>query len=317
MRWHHWGALILTIGCDGEGAGSAGGGGVLARLVESSGARAAGPALEGLYMGELEIVAYDHRPGEAVQTGQFAFAPGGDWSHDVVVQSGHPAARDVLLQAGGSVDFDDLNGDYRAPIPQEYIDQVGTFEVDLLEVVVYRPGVVVGGEYYGMNAELNGLDVHPLHNYPPLDTIPDHYATTVFAGFPNPDQTVNVFFARDDWFATPVLVEMDSASGCCTVSWSSRPLSTDEQDKLESLSTQGTQRRFYSRFVVIPMAPRAPLDLQAGETLSADVAFDFTGAVDFALTDLAAIAADAKNNSLLYFAADADGVPFGLTVAFP
>lgn len=318
-----WMVVPLLVGCADGSREATSVGGVLARLVEASvpdqlrgPTVPTQPTIEGLYLGELEIVAYDYRPGEAVQSEQFAFAPGGDWSHDVVVQSGHPDARDVLLQSSSTVDFDDLNGGYRSPIPEAYVNAVGTFEVDLFEVNLYRTGMLVDGSYYGMNAELNGSKLHPLHRYPPLDTVPDYYANTVFAGFPAVDQTVNVFFARDDWFPTPVLVQVASNGGGdpYTVAWSSRALSKQEDTVLTSLATQGTQRRFYSNMVIVPITAPAALDLTAGDTLQVDVVFDFVGAVDFKATDLAAIAKDDSNSAELVYTADADGIPFSLDV---
>ena len=60
--------------------------------------------LKGVYFGELEIVAYDYRPGESVQANS-SWGSGSDWSYWVVVQSGHDAARDYVLPVGGSLEF--------------------------------------------------------------------------------------------------------------------------------------------------------------------------------------------------------------------
>ena len=67
---------------------------VPARIVEQGLSTPSGAIpIQGLYFGELEIVAYQYRPGASLQTGQH-FGTNGthDWSYWVVLQSGHDAA---------------------------------------------------------------------------------------------------------------------------------------------------------------------------------------------------------------------------------
>ncbi|TVR53164.1 MAG: hypothetical protein EA426_18190 [Spirochaetaceae bacterium] len=283
-----------------------------------------GSSIQGLYFGELEIVAYHYRPGETIQTGGFASGHGNtDWSHYVVVQSGHPAARDVVLFSNDAIDIDALNADYRQGVSKEYVDNVREFSIDVFEVNLYRNGVIIDNVFYGNNAENNGLETHPLHRYAELNGIPDHYANTRIAGFSRPEQTHNVLFVRSDWFSDPVQVEMSTMGGDSgyEVASSSSPLSEFQEDLLISLAEGGTQRRFYSNFIIVPYGSVRSIDLSRDETITATVRFDFSDAIDYepGRTDLAAIRDNdwATNpDNQLWFKTDANGVPLGLDVQF-
>jgi hypothetical protein len=176
---------LLSAGC---GGGSGGNVPTLAVKLVSQARRALRAAertaVQGLYFGELEIVAYDHRPGQSVQNNP-GFGAGTDWSYWVVLQSGHPSARDIVLQENGAIDIMALNGEYgRQEFGAAFQSQVGRFDIDFFEVNFHRTGVVANGGYYGMNANGNGLDKHPLHRYPALRRCP-HFGTShrTFIGF--------------------------------------------------------------------------------------------------------------------------------------
>lgn len=293
------------------------------RFVERSGqAQTAGrltqalsSGVEGLYFGELEMVAYDYRPGAAVQAGQgFGFDQHPDWSYWVALQSGHDAGRDNVLEPGEQLDFATMNGDFARSLEQEFVDDVGEFEIDFFEVYMYRTGVIHDGAYYGMNAENNGHDQHPLHKYPQWSTIDDTYCMPQFPGIPEHSQDVSVLFARSDWFPQAVVVNFHGNTGgadAYTVAASSIPLTQDQENLLTSLVGQGTRRRFYDNLVVIPFAGPKVVDLTAGTTgptaLTVDVNFDLSDILDPA-TDL--------DIPQVVFKGDASHVPFGLTVSF-
>lgn len=299
-------------------------------------------SIEGLYFGELEIVAYDHRPGEAVQaSGGFGNGNPGDWSYWVALQSGHDAGRDNVLAPNQQIDFTAMNGDYARPIEQAFIDEVGEFEMDFVEVYLHRTGVIVDGKYYGMNADLNGLDKHPLHKYPQWSSIDDTFCMPVYPGFAD-GQDMNVIFARSDWFPEAVSVVVSRNGSEPPVIESATPaLTADQEAKLLSLVAQGTQRRFYENLQIIPYAGPVILDLTNGQTPPAlpdggqqepDEALTSAGnvvnaknvalSVNFDLGDILADETDldATENGQpapkVVYKGDASNVPFGLTLTF-
>lgn len=288
-------------------------------------------ALQGLYFGELEIVAYDHRPGEALQaSGGFGRGTPGDWSYWIALQSGHDAGRDNVLQLGQQIDFTAMNGDYARPIEQEFIDQVGRFELDFVEVYMMRTGVIHDGKYYGMNADLNGLDRHPLHKYPQWSSIDDTFCLPEYPGVPAGGQDLNVFFARRDWFPAPVVVRMAAGAAGPVVESSTPALTADQRQKIESLVSQGTQRRFYQDLLFVPYDGPVALDLANGQTppplpdggtVAAGPALTSAGSVvnaknvalsvNFDLADILAASTDFQTPRVVY-KGDANNVPFGL-----
>lgn len=313
---------VAVAACAGTGADSSTFG---TRLVDRSQGQAltdeAVQAIEGLYLGELEMVAYDYRPGDSVQaSGGFGNGDPSDWSYWIPLQSGHDAGRDNVLKVGEQVDFTAMNGDYARPLEQEFIDAVGSFEIDFFEVYMHRTGVVREGEYYGMNAELNGLDRHPLHKYADWSTVPDHFCTPEYPGFPEVGQDVNVFFARKDWFPAPVVLQMEqNGQGPATVGFSSVELTVDQETKLLSLVNQGTMRRFYDNLVIIPFDGPVVVDLTNGQTGSGSGntinQSNLRVTVNFDLADIIDDATDWQAPRVVY-KGDASNVPFGLSVAF-
>jgi hypothetical protein len=336
--------VLLLAACEG---GILGGGdaSLFGVSIENTGpATRAAVGVDGLYFGELEIVAYDWREGEALQAypnwGAHGRDPSnpdlGDWSYLVPLQSGYDAARDNLLTASGPIDFTDWrDGGYSGELPsQEFVDGVGAFDVDFLEVNLYRTGIVQGNVYYGMNADLNGLETHPLHKYPTYATIDDYFTVPGFPGWPAEyqyEQTTNVLFARNDWFPDPILVQLAQAGGgtdpvTFSVAWTSAAggLTADQEEALLSLATNGTGRRFYSRFVILPVDPtRLVFDpttyVSPGDAfteIDAATAEVVVG-MDLSITldDTSDLTIDDDGPNVMY-AGDANNVPFGLTVAW-
>jgi hypothetical protein len=281
--------------------------------------------LKGIYFGELEIVAYSYRPGESVQSvsgfGGDGVTPG-NWSYWIALQSGHAAGRDNVLAQSGQIDFNALNGDYGRSLDEDYVENVGEFRVDFFEVNTYRTGIVIGERYYGMNAEENGMEGHPLHKYPEWSDYEDYFTSPVFPGVGDfefgDDQSLSVLFARDDWFPEPVLIQMEW-SNPYVIERSSIALTPVQKELIENLVSEGTGRRFYGRFVVIPFAGPHVYTLD-GTPPTVSVDFNLTSAVNFDLSNLVDVSwtvpVPEDENLKVVYTADADGIPFGLSISF-
>ncbi len=325
------GVMLLLAGCSWFGRGATGGisvvftegaVGPLAGVSEARFSETNGTTVQGLYFGEFEIAAYHYRPGQSVQTEGFGGPGNNDWSHYVVLQSGHPDARDVVLFSNDVVDVNALDPEGDPQVSREYLNTVGTFDIDVLEFNLYRNGVIIDNVYYGAHAEGNGFEGdHPLFRYPEWSDIPQHHATTRVAGFETNDQTHNVMFVRDDWFSEPVLVRLERPVTQYQVAWSSQPLSNFQRDILVSLATDGTTRRFYSNLIIVPYGPVRTVDLAEGEEVAVTVRFDFSDAIDFSegRTDLQTIRDvpwPQHHGIYLWFKTDEEGIPMGLSVEF-
>ncbi len=326
------GAMLLLAGCSWFGLGARGGisvvftegaNGPSGSVTDARFSEADSTTVQGLYFGEFEIVAYNYRPGQSVQTDGFGRDTGNnDWSHYVVLQSGHPDARDVVLFSNDAVDVSALDPDGDPQISREYLNTVGTFDIDVLEFNLFRNGVIIDNVYYGAHAEGNGFEGdHPLFRYPEWSDIPQHHATTRVAGFETFEQTHNVMFVRDDWFSEPVLVSLEDPATQYEVAWSSKPLTPFQRDILVSLATDGTTRRFYANLIIVPYGPARTVDLAGGEEIAVTVRFDFSDAIDFSegRTDLQAIRDipwPQHHGIYLWFKTDEEGIPMGLSVEF-
>ncbi len=276
---------------------------------------------KGIYFGELEIVAYSYRPDEAIQSLGFGgdrVTPG-NWSWWVALQSGHTDGRDNVLVPGGIIDFNALNGDYGRSLDEEYVNAVGEFRVDFFEINTYRTGIVIGEYYFGMNAEENGMEGHPLYKYPEWSSYEDYFTMPVFSGVGDfefgSDQSLSVLFARNDWFPDPVLIQMANTSPD-TVADASITLTDNQKDLIESLVNEGTGRRFCGRFVVIPFdGPHTYILDGTPPTVTVD--FDLSYAVNFAASDLEPeswLVPD--GGATVVYNADENGIPFGLSISF-
>jgi hypothetical protein len=276
-------------------------------------ARSTFSPVEGLYFGELEIVAYDYRPGETVQAGD-GFGSSIDWSYWLALPSGHDSARDNVLAPGEQVDFEAMSGDFVRPIESSFVDTIGAFEFDILEVFIHRTGVIYDGAYYGMNADGNGLSMHPLHKYPAWATIDDTFCMPEYPGVVPGNQDINVMFVRDDWFSVPTQVRIGAGTGGPVVESASTPLDADQESLVLSLVTHGTQRRSYRDLLFIPYGSAVTADLTGGVGSSGSIAGDVQVDVHFDLTDILAEDTDLSVPRVVY-AGDASNVPFGLEMA--
>jgi hypothetical protein len=310
--------------------------------------------LEGLYFGELELVAWDYRPGEAIQAldtasgfiGAGGVAPG-DWSVWLPLPSGYEAARNYVLQRGQALDFGELlDDDQRRVLPADYTAAVGAFEIDVFEVFLYRTGVVYDNALYASTAgtTANSGEGHTaLYRYPQWDGIAEYPVLPSFpsatSGVSSGADAVSVLFVRDDWFGAPVTIELDTdAYATDRVIATSRTLSTAERGYVDSLLLHGTSRRLAMRLFVVPFDGPVSIDLTAASTdtdaTDTDDATGFTPvvagssisaanlriAVDF---DLAALLADGTSFDTsggvqpeLIYAADSRGIPMGLNLSF-
>lgn len=278
-------------------------------------ARSTFSPVEGLYFGELEIVAYDYRPGETVQAGE-GFGWGSDWSYWLALPSGHDSARDNVLAPGEQVDFEAMSGDFARPIESSFVDTIGAFEFDILEVFISRTGIIYDGAYYGMNADGNGLSMHPLHKYPAWATIDDTFCMPKYPGVAPGYGDINVMFVRDDWFSVPTQVRIGVVAGSSArvVESASPPLDADQETLVLSLVTQGTQRRSYSDLLFIPYGSAVTADLTGGVASSGSIAGDVRVDVNFDLTDILTEDTDLSVPRVVY-AGDASNIPFGLEMA--
>jgi hypothetical protein len=267
---------------------------------------------QGIYFGEIEIVAYDYRPDEEINTTS-GFGNGENWSYWVALQNGHDDGRDNVLAPGEQLDFDAFNGDFGRSLDAEFVREVGRFEVDFFEVNVYRTGIVLGERYLGMNAELNGLDRHPLHKYPEWAEYADTFTMPHFPGetFEQASQSLSILFARSDWFETPVLIDMDDQAA--EVVASSRPLTELEQERIESLVGEGTMRRFYDRLVVVPFEGPHVFELDGETHPTVSVYLDLENAVD---VEASILDPEAEGFPRVVYQGDENDVPFGLEISF-
>jgi hypothetical protein len=306
--------------------------------------------VQGLYMGELEIVAYNYRPNAAVQARWSGDSISKNWSHWVALQNGTTEGRDNVLKIGEAIDFDKFaDGPWRSELDANFIDAVGQFQIDLFEVNLYRTGVVFSGAYYGMNAELNGHDKHPLHKYESLKVLPDHSVIPAWPGFPtdNSEQSQSIIFARSDWFPNPVSLQLRQTSGSSTrheLVWSSSELSEQQKQILLSMADEGTCRRFYANMVILPFGepvvikfpPRTPAPdsststqeesgsskqnstpLRLADSLRTFDSTNFKAYVEFNLSDIIDSRTDLNASPpRLVYKGDANNVPFGISIRF-
>ncbi|TGK31686.1 hypothetical protein EHQ12_03690 [Leptospira gomenensis] len=279
--------------------------------------------LQGIYFGELEVVAYDYRPGETdqIHNGMSGFV-GPDWSYWVIAPSGYTAGRYNVLKVG-----DQINPDWYPPMYRQKITT--DFEIDAFEINMDRVGIVYDDAFYGIHDYPAGIDggtseTNILYKYPEWSKIPKHTCIPEFPGVPSSPiaNTANVLFVRKDIVTTPVVVTTNytvspvDGSLISSIKYSSRTLTTEESEFLLSLVQQGTTRRSYDNLLVIPY--EGPWKItQDGESDTANkiysakdaeilVKFDLSNALDTnpAETDLSV--------PKIRFASDGQNVPLGL-----
>jgi len=185
--------------------------------------------VEGLRLGRLTIVAYDHRP-DPGQLRLNTVETNDAFSYLAPLVPGDKTT-DILLEDNGVVDINALasaDGDYRGHpgAGSDYVTQVGYFDVDMLEVRMERTGIlydlagsgnVADYHYFGEDADENGYVGHPLQNYPAYASVPDTYTPPIFPDWkfhssaPRPftqigvndtgETTSSILYVRRDWFA--------------------------------------------------------------------------------------------------------------------
>lgn len=234
--------------------------------------------LRGLFFGELEVVFYDHRPGEALQANTDFGNSSTNWSFMSPLLSGHTAARDNLIESSGNLDLSALADGYVLGDPDAaFIDDVGYFDIDIFEINAYRTGIlydtagandVADYGFWGwatLTSDENGNPIEPLHKYPQYDAVPVLETFPFFPGFEDGyPQDMNILFTSDQLLPDRRLVQLDQAqdpsSGRYTgVRFDSRdnpvdndPLTATEEALILSLANEGTGRRFYDNLLIVP-----------------------------------------------------------------
>jgi hypothetical protein len=322
----------------------------------------AGIAVDAVYFQHLGITALHYRPGEAVQNHRH-HSQQSDWSYQPIVIRGLPESNDLVLRDGDPIDLvalrtDEYWEDYIAE--DEYADEVGYFDVDLLHVDMREPGIVYDGEYWGtVHPWVSSNTDAPLWRHPDLNDLPMQYARSIFPGstwddvedlLDMPNQLV-VVFARPDWFAEPVLVQVGIASDGITVDrWvegSSRDLTAQEESVLQDMFDEDMIGMITPLMLFVPMPERVRWDITGAHAGDDDdivtyrhpefvVSLDLSAAVDPA-TDFEFIRdnnqawedsfegedpdsqpawnPETYESTLVYLRGDANMVPYGLEMS--
>ncbi|MBM9576982.1 hypothetical protein JWG45_07425 [Leptospira sp. 201903070] len=270
--------------------------------------------LQGVYFGELEIFAYDHRPGEADQEGNFG--SGKDWSHWAVAPSGYEESRNNILKAGEQINPNWYHSERRQRLSER------DFEIDAFEIAMFNTGIVYNNEYYGEYiynfGEDTDIEVDPLTKYPEWKGIPKHRVWPTFTGFTSPYNIVSVIFIRNDILTSAANVEIqwNQQNTIPSIGNTSRSLSAEESNFILSLVEQGTRRRHYLNLVLVPYEGPFTFTFN-GESDEAKKRYawqDYEIAVSFDLSN--GIDTDPNKTDLnipkILFAADSRNVPLGL-----
>ncbi len=282
------------------------------------------PKVGGVFFGELEIVAYDYRPGEAIQRWETNNGFNGpDWSYWPILNSGHDKAREIVIKPNSQVDISALNWVGNPPQDKDFIKEVGQFEIDVFEVYVYRMGVIYDNQFHNDGIVANS---DPLYRYPEFASLPrftSYPGIGGFAGFPghgaSSDTTYrinsfSILFIRDDWFPEPVLVYWSDRS---SISHASKTLTTQQTDILTSLTSQTTQRRSLDHAIIIPYSKQSVAlkktkfseTKQVRSSSQAQVTFDLSDIIDPSSTF-------SGDSSVVKFKRDVNNVPLGLELSF-
>lgn len=288
--------------------------------------KSGGSDIEALYLGELEIVAYDHRPGESLQnnsvTGRFGFT-GKDWSYFTILPSGLPEARDIALFRSGAININDFLEHQYADKPnnyfsEEYLDAEIPFNVDVLEVYMYRTGVVKDGKYFGQNGDFNGHDKHPMHKYANFSSIPNHYARTIWPGINKHSQDISIMFVRSSIIYSPLQITTKRENGELVIDQADRIVEQREEDFIKSLINQGTSRRSYAYVNIIPYIGAIEWDFSGNDVPDITVKIDMDKIVDINQTDFTEIenTPSGQWNGEMFYLGDLNDIPFGLELSF-
>lgn len=263
--------------------------------------------VQALYFGELEIVAYNYRPGQSVQS---HFIEGGfinpDWSYWVILQSGTDAGRNNVLKRYNSLDINAINNQNTVQtISQDFIDNVGAFNVDIFEVNVAQTGVIYDYTYYGPS-----LSENQFGKYPELATLPTHPAMVNYPGGLIDSGTVSILFVRSDWFQKPIVVTKQAGIY--------QPIAggtlTDEQKRiLTNFKNGGTDRRIYNTFIIVPFDGPIPVHFSGQGTSQTN---DVNVTVSLNLTDLLDATTNLETTPYtVVYRGDSNYIPFGLSIS--
>lgn len=313
-------------------------------------AKALGSGLQGVYFGEIEVVAYNYRPGQAIQNHSAGGGFNGtDWSYWVVMQSGQTTSRDNLLPVGSALNIAALD-----PFPElphaAFINSVQKFQVDVVEVYAYKTGVVDNNEFYGFSGGVDGAaGGDPLYKNLTYRGATQHNGRPVFQGITRgaPDiaggaaDDVSIMFVRNDWFPTPKIIILDANNvndgnvndtviTSPTVGLGAAQITQFQSDTIRSLVSQGSTRRFYHNLIIVPftqfsgpLVVNFPIDsviqplgnTRLGGAIAAVNPTAWADDVQFNVMlkiDQSNIINEAMPGNIVNFNADGNNIPFGL-----
>jgi hypothetical protein len=280
---------------------------------------------QAMYFGDLEVVAYEYNPGGTIQANANWGNSDKDWSYWVVLQGGSTSSRNNIIEQGSVFDLSTL-GSNSLPPGLAFKQSSTQFSVDVYEVYIDQTAVLYSGELFGGNYGSNGL---PFQKYPTLSE--NTVAPTVWPYYQVLGQqpTLNVWFVRDDWFPSPVLVTMTNRT---TIGSSSVSLTAEQQTIITSLTSQGTGRRGYDELVIVPFSQfhgpfivKFPEALGAGQSRDIDEPIASTNPmvwgdntlfkVNFTLDDSILVAPPSTSDNTVTFNGDSHDVPYGVSVS--
>lgn len=280
-------------------------------------------SIEALYFGELEIVAYNYRPGEEIQNNAGFGNDNGDWSYFVLLPGGFESSRDNALFSSGVINISDyLEYQYEEQptfyFEEEYLESGIPFEVDVLEIVMHRTGVVRDGKYYGNNGAFNGHDMHPMHKYPEYSEIPNYFAYTVWPGLEsNSSQDINVMFVNDTYISTPLQILTHEIDGQLVFTQTNRDVSLQEEEFIKSLINQGTMRRFYTYLNIIPYSGPVVWDFSNNIAPDITVKVNMDYIIDINQTNFEEIETMEQGYwGNIYYLGGENDIPFGFNIQF-
>jgi hypothetical protein len=310
--------------------------------------------LGGLYFGELEIIAFNYRPGESVQNHDSGNGwNGADWSYWVLLKAGYLETRNLLLKPGQSLDFDSLNNSYRNYLGREssidpaFAEEVKSFGVDMLEVHTFRTGVIWDNEYWGSSdtGPDDSSSTYPttmFYRYPEFGSVPQVWSPPFFPGVadwqnnvvtPINAAHVSILFARRDWFPEATTVSWGpgrtdddpTQTSALHITHTSRPLTVAQTTILNSWLEQSPRGGSDYHFIVVPFdrteiaLTSDALDLPGVKpSQSARISLDLTQVLDpTTVFELAPLGAPwTGTNAKIKYQGDANNVPFGLSVSW-
>ena len=227
-------------------------------------------AINALTIAELEVVAYQYNPGQ--NQPYTYFGSGIDWSYYVLCQQGVKSHQ--AIQSGQILDLSTFNTteskDMIEAAAEIFAKTSPSFSIDFLEVNMLDPGIIINNNYYGRDCSItseigtvstyyfNTIDSYPA-NYPDLySLLVPNFVFDIGIDTPgiNFCRSVDIIFARSDWFPISIVVEAILLSTPEGHSYKlgnmSTSLTQDQETKILSLLNNGTKTRFYGTLFIIP-----------------------------------------------------------------